>query len=86
MLDAARDDEKIAGMELDLAVAKLHAKMAAMDEEHLVLVIVVMPHELADELDELDVLAVQLADDSGRPVIGERGELRCEGDFVHGFR
>src|SRR5688500_3601416 len=69
VLHPARHDQKIAGRELDVTVTELHAKAPTMHEEHLVLVIVVMPHELADELDELNVLAVQLADDLRRPVL-----------------
>ena len=77
VLDATRHDEEVARLELDMAIAELHAELAAMHEEHLIFVIVMMPHELADELHELDVLAVELTDDLRGPVLRERGELRC---------
>src|SRR6476659_2592272 len=83
MLDSSRDDEKIASPELDLTITQLHPESTAMHEEHLVFVVVMMPYELADELHDLDVLTVQLADDLRRPVIRESGELRCERDFFH---
>jgi len=63
VLDTTRNDQKIAGLEIDRAIPKLHAKTPAMHEEHLVFVIVMMPHELTHELHDLYVLAIQFAND-----------------------
>jgi hypothetical protein len=48
------------------------------------LVLVVMPDELAPHLHELHLLAVELGDDLGAEVLGDLGELLGEGDLVHG--
>jgi hypothetical protein len=40
-----------------------------MHEEHLILVIVMMPHELARKRHERDVPPIQFADDLRRPMI-----------------
>ena len=51
----------------------------------LVLVVVMMPHERALELDELHLLPVQLGRDARLPVVGDRGELLGERHLVgHG--
>ena len=42
-----------------------------------------MPDELTLELDELDVLAIELADDARAPRLREAGELLCDVDLVH---
>jgi hypothetical protein len=42
-----------------------------------------MPDELARELDQLDVLAIQLADDPGTPVVCELGEFLAKINFFH---
>ena len=63
VLDAARDDDELALVQRQDAVAELHVEPPVHHEEKLVLGVVSMPDELALELDELDVLAVQLADD-----------------------
>ena len=69
-----------------MPVAELHAKAALDDQEQLVLAFVVVPDERPPEPDELDLLAVQLADDPGRPRLGEAGELLGEVDLAHAFR
>ena len=69
LLDAARNDEKLSGAKLDGPVAELHAERAADDEEQLVLAIVVVPDERAEELDEFDLLSVQIGGDSRLPVL-----------------
>src|SRR5262245_1767763 len=49
MLDAARDDDEFAGSDLNLAALQLHPHAALHHEKHLVLVVVMVPHELALE-------------------------------------
>jgi hypothetical protein len=44
---------------------------------------VVVPHELAPELDELDVLAIELAHDARAPRLRETTELLSDIDFLH---
>lgn len=75
VLDAAGDDAELSFAERDHAVSKVQIELAGEDEEHLVFIGMVMPDVLALKLDELDVLAVELADDLGGPVVGEGGEF-----------
>ena len=44
---------------------------------------VVVPDELTPELHQLDLLAVQLADDFRLPLVGEQSELVSQVDLVH---
>lgn len=78
MLHAARHDENIARFEIDGAIAKLHSKAAAMDEKELVFSRMVVPLEGAEDLHELHVLTIELADDPRIPVIVDRLELPGE--------
>jgi hypothetical protein len=64
-------------------VSKLHVERTPDDEEEFILGFMLMPHESAGELDELDVLPVELTNDFRIPVGGEEGELLCEVDGVH---
>jgi hypothetical protein len=81
VFDAPRHDEEFALFQPNVPVAKLHAKAALDHQEQLVLVIVVVPDELALEFDQLDELAVQLASDLRLPVGGEAGKLVAEIDL-----
>src|SRR5436190_10612361 len=69
MFDPARNDDQIAGPEIDRAITELHAKMTAMHEKELVLVLVMMPNEGALKLRELYLLTIELPDDLGLPVV-----------------
>src|SRR5206468_4488629 len=75
MLHPARYDDKLTRPQLDDAIAQLQTKVATMHEKELIFVLVVMPHERTLELCELDLLAVQLTNDLGTPVVGKRREL-----------
>src|SRR5438552_3372007 len=86
VLDAARDDEELPRLEAHVPVAELHAELARHDEEHLVLEIVVVPHELALEPDELHHLAVELAHDLGDPVLVDTRECLGEIDSFQRHR
>lgn len=55
-------------------VAIVHAKRAVNDQKQLVLVGMMMPHEIAQEFDQFDVLAVQLANDPWFPGLCKRGQ------------
>ena len=83
MLDAPGDDEELALLQPDFSIQEVHAEPALHDEEQFVLPIVLMPDELATELDELDVLPVQLANDLRAPVVVEEGELFSDVHLVH---
>ena len=84
VLDALRHDEELALGKLDVAGAQAHAHPSLDDQEELVLVLVVMPDEVALELDDLDLVVVQVADDLGLPVVREERELLEQVDLVHG--
>jgi len=84
MLDATGDDEEFILSEGYGAVAKLHLEGALEDQEHLVFGVVLVPDEFTLELDEFDVLAVQLADDPGSPVVEEEAQFLLQVHLVHG--
>ena len=47
VLDSPRNDEKLALVELDDSISEVDGQVATEDEEELVLLLVVMPDELA---------------------------------------
>jgi hypothetical protein len=75
MLDAARNDDELALADIDRMLAKLHPELSLDHQEELVLVLVEMPIEWSLELDQLDQLTVELADDLRRPVLVEERQL-----------
>ena len=86
MLHAARHDEELARLEVDDPVAQLHTQVASYHEKHLVLVLVVVPHEGPQELHDLHVLAVQLTDDPGHVVVVVEGQFLRDVDLFHSYR
>ena len=64
MLDAARDDEKLAHFESDDAIAEVDVEMSIEDKEQLILILVMMPDELAGQFHDLHVLPVQLTNNA----------------------
>jgi hypothetical protein len=74
VLNTAGDDEELAGMELYTLVPELHHEAAAVDEEELVFMLVKVPVKGTLKLDELELLAVEVSSDAGRPVLREGGE------------
>ena len=85
VLDASRHDEQLARPEGDLAVGQPDGQGALDHEEELVGVGVGVPHELALDLDDLDLVVVQGRDDLGGPVVREEGEPVLEvDDACHG--
>src|SRR3954468_10357215 len=85
VLDTVRDDDELAGTDKLLALgailANLHVQSAFDNQEHLVLVVVVMPHELTLHLCDFHVHVIHFPNDPLVEVVGEEGELL--GD-VHG--
>src|SRR6185312_11192734 len=83
VLHAARNDDELARADSDVAVAQFHDHAALHDVEHLVFGIMMVPGEVALELHELHVLAVQLADDARVPVVLDEAEFVADGHLVH---
>ena len=81
VLDTSWHDKELALVQLDDAIAQVDSEPAPKDEEQLVLALMVMPDELALELGELDVLAVELADNAGTPMLRKLLELFGEVDL-----
>src|SRR6266511_1466665 len=82
VLDAARDDEDLARVELDVPLAELDRQVPFQDEKEIVGVGMGVPDELALNLDELELVVVQVADDAGAEGLVEGGELVGEIDLV----
>jgi hypothetical protein len=80
VLDPLRNDEQVAGAQRDAAVAQLDRELTLQHEEEIVRVVVLVPDELALNLRDHDVVAVELGHGARLPVLGERGELLGEVD------
>src|SRR6266705_1909057 len=69
VLDAVRDDDELAFADGLLTLSAVfpdsHAQRALEHQEHLVFVVVMVPHELALHLGEFDMKIVDLANDLG---------------------
>jgi hypothetical protein len=83
VLDAAGDDDELAGFDPLVMVAKFHAEAAFNDEKHFVFVVVMVEDEGAVEFDEFDLLSVQFGGDSGLVEVGDEGEFFGDVDFGH---
>lgn len=83
MLDAARDNTELAGLQLDGVVAKFDSHLSPPNEEQLVLVVVEVPGKDAGDFDQLEFLTVQLGDDFRPPLLVNQGKFFRQGGFVH---
>src|SRR5262249_24371947 len=83
VLDSLRNDEKLVRLQRNVAVAKADSHPALHHEEHLVFLLVVVPDELALDLDELDRVLVDLSRKTRGPTFLEPGELFGEVDLFH---
>lgn len=83
MLHASRNNEELALSQRDDTIAELHVEASVDDEEELILALVLMPHELALEFDELYMLTVEFTDDLRIPMCVEQRELFAEIDLLH---
>ena len=63
-------------------VAELHAEPPLYHEKHLVFVVVVMPDELALELDQLDELSIEFARNVRLTVLVDFREFRREINLI----
>ena len=76
MLDPFGDNVEFAGVKLDrFPVAKIKEQGSFVDEEQLIFVDMVVPDEFTLYFSQLDLLAVEFANDFGGPLIGEEGEF-----------
>src|SRR5262249_19110858 len=80
VLDALWNNEHLARRDMDGAVAKVDAQLAFDNDERLVGVLVVMPDEIAPELDDLELVVVHLRDDLGLPLFAKQCEFLREVD------
>jgi hypothetical protein len=80
----ARHYDELALLNPFMAVAEIHAEAAFDYEEHLVLILMMVKDELAIQLDEFDVLAVELGGDAGLVVFGDFRKLLGNVDLGHG--
>ena len=75
MFGAVRDNDEFAGLDDHIACAQSHLHPPRDDEEQFILGLMMMPVELASELDQLDLKIIDVARDARIPVIVEG----CEG-------
>jgi hypothetical protein len=80
VLDALRHNEHLARRELNGAVAKIDPQRAVEHDERLVGVVVIVPDEVALQLDDLELIVVHLSNDLRLPLLVEQSELFCEVD------
>jgi hypothetical protein len=78
VLDAAWNDEELPGIEPHDTPSQVDVEVTVDDEEELVFAGVPVPDELTLQLGELDVLTVELADDSRAPALRELPQLLGE--------
>lgn len=64
VLDAFRNDEYLAGAECDDSVSELDLDSTAEYQEEVIGVVMFVPDELAFDLDDHKIVAVEFADDS----------------------
>lgn len=83
VLDATWHDQELSLLQPNLTIAEVHAEAAVDDEEQLVLMLVVMPDELALEFDQFDLLPVERTDNLRIPVIGKQSQLFPQVDLFH---
>src|SRR5207302_6569815 len=86
MFEAPGHDDEFALLDPHLAVAELEQQPAFPHETPLVFAVVVVPHELAFDLDDLDVGVVELADDLRASMLVELPEFLREVHATHARR
>ena len=82
VLDTPRDNEELTFSEFDHTFPQVNRELALEDQEKLVLMFVLMPHEFAFELRKLHVLAIELGDDTRALGLVELTELFGEIHFL----
>jgi hypothetical protein len=82
VLDATRNDEQFPLVEFDVAIGKLDRQVPFEDEEEVIGVVVLVPDELAFDLDDANIVVVDASDDLRLPVLIEEAQLLGQVDFV----
>src|SRR5207237_7363686 len=82
VLDAMRDDRKLPRSEYELFVLQFESQPALHDEKELVFQVVMMPHERALQLGELDEAVIHLANDLRAPLVLKSSEHFSQIDFA----
>ncbi len=85
VLDAARDDEELLRCEHHIAISHLKGKPPVQDQEELVSVGMLMPGELALDLDDPDIVVVDLGNLLRRPLLSETRQHRVQIHRLHVF-
>src|SRR6516165_8933444 len=75
MLNALGNNQELTLFQPDITIPVLHPEPPFHHQEQLVFMVMLVPHEFALKLHQLDMLPVQLTDDLRAPVIVEQGEL-----------
>src|SRR4029077_16131090 len=83
MLHTSRHDQELALPDPFAPVAKLHAEAALDHKEHFIFILMMVKHELTEDLVQLDVLPVQFSYDVRLPVLRNLPKLLGHVDLVH---
>ena len=83
MLDTTGYHQHLPFLDLDRSITELHGERTLEYQEEFIALGVGVPGEVAEELGELDLLAVGLSDDPGRPVVAKVIECLGEVDGLH---
>jgi hypothetical protein len=69
VLDAFWDDKYFAGAKRHGPISQVNANPPVENQEKIVRIFVLMPYELASDLDDHEIVTVELADDAWLPVL-----------------
>jgi hypothetical protein len=83
VLGAARDDEQVAGSQIDVAISHLNGDAALDDEKYLVLVVMAVPVRRTDSLGDLEQVAVAAREHLLVPELGQPGGFAGEIHLLH---
>jgi hypothetical protein len=88
VLGTARHNQHVARNKFDplldeIAIPVVHGEGTFKNQKQLIGFGVMVPHEFSLKLHEANILAIELANHFGRPMIGELRKLRGEVDFGH---
>jgi hypothetical protein len=86
VLDTLGDHEQLTGAKGDIALAHTDGDATLENKEEVIGVVVRVPDERAFDLNDHEIVAIELADDTGLPVTFEGSELFREIDGRHGVQ